>query len=56
MVLALEGEVNGYTLDPALGEFILTHPHMRCPKKGAIYSVNEGNSISWEPPMLEYVK
>merc|ERR1711977_569764 len=36
------GTVNGFTLDNALGEFILTHPDMRIPKKRAIYSANEG--------------
>jgi len=48
------GNVNGFTLDNALGEFILTHPNMRCPKKRAIYSVNEGNSLYWEDPVKEW--
>lgn len=41
------GDVNGFTLDNALGEFILTHPRMRIPRARAIYSVNEGNSRYW---------
>ncbi len=45
------GSVNGFTLDNAFGEFILTHPNMKCPKKRAIYSVNEGNSLYWEEPV-----
>lgn len=49
------GNVNGFTLDTAFGEFILTHPDMRIPKKRAIYSVNEGNSLYWEDPVKEYV-
>jgi fructose-1,6-bisphosphatase I len=49
------GNVNGFTLDNALGEFILTHPDMRIPKKRAIYSVNEGNSLYWEDPVKEYI-
>ncbi|KAL1625070.1 Fructose-1,6-bisphosphatase [Neofusicoccum ribis] len=49
------GSVNGFTLDQSLGEFILTHPDMRIPKKRAIYSVNEGNSLYWEDPVKEYV-
>ncbi|KAF1813809.1 inositol phosphatase [Eremomyces bilateralis CBS 781.70] len=49
------GGVNGFTLDNALGEFILTHPEMRIPKTRAIYSVNEGNSLYWEEPVKEYV-
>jgi len=50
------GSVNGFTLDNALGEFILSHPNMRVPKKRAIYSVNEGNSLYWEDPVKEYVE
>jgi len=49
------GEVNGFTMDNALGEFILTHPNMRIPKKRAIYSCNEGNSKYWDEPVLEWV-
>jgi fructose-1,6-bisphosphatase I len=49
------GNVNGFTLDNNFGEFILTHPNMRIPKKRAIYSVNEGNSLYWEEPVKEYV-
>lgn len=49
------GGVNGFTLDNAFGEFILTHPNMQIPKKRAIYSVNEGNSLYWEEPVKEYV-
>jgi fructose-1,6-bisphosphatase I len=48
------GTVNGFTLDNGVGEFILTHPDMRLPKKRAIYSVNEGNSLYWEEPVKEY--
>lgn len=46
------GTVNGFTLDTSFGEFILTHPDMRIPRKRAIYSVNEGNSLYWD----EWVK
>ena len=48
------GSVNGFTMDNALGEFILTHPDMRLPKSRSIYSVNEGNSMYWEAPVKEY--
>ncbi|KAK5944166.1 Fructose-1,6-bisphosphatase [Knufia obscura] len=48
------GSVNGFTLDSALGEFILTHPNMQMPKKRAIYSVNEGNSLYWEDKTVQY--
>ena len=49
-----ESSVNGFTMDNALGEFILTHPNMQLPKKRAIYSVNEGNSLYWEEPVKDY--
>uniref|UniRef100_A0A0D6R784 fructose-bisphosphatase n=1 Tax=Araucaria cunninghamii TaxID=56994 RepID=A0A0D6R784_ARACU len=48
------GTVNGFTLDNALGEFILTHPNMRMPTKRAIYSVNEGNSQYWSEQTIAY--
>lgn len=49
-----DGDVNGFTMDNALGEFILTHPNMRIPRSRAIYSVNEGNSLYWEEPVKKY--
>lgn len=48
------GSVNGFTMDNALGEFILTHPDMQMPKQRAIYSVNEGNSLWWDEPVKEW--
>lgn len=55
LVMTLKGgEVNGFTMDAALGEFILTHPKLQMPKKRAIYSVNEGNSKYWEEPVKEW--
>ena len=55
LVITMKGStVNGFTMDNALGEFILTHPNMKLPKSRAIYSVNEGNSLYWEEPVKEY--
>lgn len=55
LVLTMKGgAVNGFTLDTALGEFILTHPDMRIPNTRAIYSVNEGNSLYWTDPVKTY--
>ena len=48
------GTVNGFTMDNALGEFILTHPNMRIPKDRAIYSVNEGNTMYWDEKTVKY--
>jgi len=56
MVLAFAGEVNIYTLDPSFGEFILTHPMVKIPNKGSIYSINEGNAKIWDKATEEYVK
>ncbi|KAK4542958.1 hypothetical protein LTR36_005956 [Oleoguttula mirabilis] len=56
LVLTMRGgPVNGFTMDNALGEFILTHANMQMPKKRGIYSCNEGNSKYWDEPVLEWV-
>lgn len=47
--------VHGFTLDPSVGEFLLSHPDIRCPEKGAIYSVNEGNSLGWDEGTKAFV-
>ena len=49
-----DSSVNGFTLDNGIGEFILTHPNMRIPRARAIYSVNEGNSLYWQKPTVDY--
>ncbi|PIA12940.1 inositol phosphatase [Coemansia reversa NRRL 1564] len=49
-----DNSVEGFTLDPAIGEFILTHPNIRIPSKGKIYSVNEGNSMYWDDATRSY--
>ncbi|KAK8681872.1 hypothetical protein V6N13_054271 [Hibiscus sabdariffa] len=56
LVLSTGTGVNGFTLDPSLGEFILTHPDIKIPKKGKIYSVNEGNAKNWDAPTAAYVE
>jgi fructose-1,6-bisphosphatase I len=40
--------VYGFTLDPALGEFFLSHPDIKIPDRGSTYSVNEGNQEDWQ--------
>lgn len=47
--------VNGFTLDPGIGEFCLSHPDMKIPAKGSIYSVNEGNYYDCEPGVQRYI-
>lgn len=48
--------VNGFTLNPAIGSFYLSHPNMKFPKKGTIYSVNEGNYAHFPEPVKKYIK
>ncbi len=48
--------VHGFTLDPSFGEFILSHPNIQTPKKGKIYSINEGNYKYWRPGLKKYIK
>ena len=48
--------VNGFTLNPAIGTFYLSHPNMQFPKNGKIYSVNEGNYIHFPQGIKDYIK
>jgi len=48
--------VNGFTLNPALGVFYLSHPNMQFPDDGTIYSVNEGNYIHFPQGIKNYIK
>lgn len=47
--------VNGFTLDPSLGTFFLSHPNMKIPENGVIFSVNEGNFNQFEKGVKEYI-
>ncbi|MCR4315818.1 MAG: class 1 fructose-bisphosphatase [Planctomycetes bacterium] len=47
--------VHGFTLDPSVGEFFLSHNFIRTPVSGSIYSTNEGNYQSWNAPTREFV-
>jgi hypothetical protein len=55
LILATGHEVNGFTLDTSIGEFILTHPRMSIPQRGKMYSINEGNSEIWNDATAKYV-
>lgn len=48
--------VNGFTLNPAIGTFYLSHPNMEFPETGKIYSVNEGNYIHFPQGVKDYIK
>ncbi|MFN7976363.1 MAG: class 1 fructose-bisphosphatase [Acidobacteriota bacterium] len=47
--------VHGFTLDPSVGEFLLSHPDIKIPPRGKIYSVNEANSYTWGAGTRKYV-
>merc|ERR1719387_228888 len=55
MVMTMGNGVNGFTLDPAIGEFVLTHPNIQIPKRGKIYSINEANYFDWDPALQTYI-
>lgn len=48
--------VNGFTLDPSLGTYYLSHPNIKFPKTGKIYSINEGNYIKFPQGVKNYIK
>ena len=48
--------VHGFTLDPSIGEFCLSHHNIKIPEKGKIYSTNEGNTKHWKEHTSKYIK
>lgn len=55
MVYTTGNGVHGFTLDPSVGEFLLSHPDIRMPSHGNMYSVNEGNYPFWSKGIKEYI-
>jgi fructose-1,6-bisphosphatase I len=47
--------VHGFTLDPSVGEFLLSHPNIQTPPRGRYYSINEGNAHYWSEGIRRYV-
>lgn len=47
--------VNGFTLDDSIQEFCLSHPNIKTPSKGAIFSVNEGNLNDFPQGVIDYI-
>ncbi|HUR38620.1 MAG TPA: class 1 fructose-bisphosphatase [Planctomycetota bacterium] len=47
--------VHGFTLDPTVGEFLLSHPDIKIPSRGKTYSINEGNTAAFDPGTDRYV-
>ena len=56
MLLTTGDGVDGFTLDPTLGEFVRSHQRIRIPARGRIYSVNEGNFSKWAPGVQRYIE
>ena len=56
MVYTTGKGVNGFTLDPSIGEFCLSHPNMKVPAEGSIYSINEGNYVHFPEGVKKYLK
>jgi fructose-1,6-bisphosphatase len=55
LVLTTGFGVDGFTLDRDIGDFVLTHPHMRIPEHAAEFAINSSNERFWEPPVRRYV-
>lgn len=55
LVYATRRGVNGFTLDPSIGEYTLSHPDIKCPPTGRIYSVNHGNFFQYDEKVREYI-
>lgn len=55
-VYATRRGVNGFTLDPSIGEYCLSHPDMKVPANGKIYSVNHGNYYQYPKQVQEYIE
>ncbi|MDO4796239.1 MAG: class 1 fructose-bisphosphatase [Brachymonas sp.] len=55
LVMSVGHGVFGFTLDPNLGQFMLTHPDMRIPEETREFAINASNARFWEPPVKRYV-
>ena len=56
LVFTLGGGTHGFTLDPSIQEFVLTHPNMKIPSRGNIYSCNEAYSEGWDGNFQRYLR
>lgn len=56
LVLTTGFGVNGFTYEPSLGEYVLSHPNLQMPKDGKIYSVNEGSANSFSESVKKYIQ
>lgn len=56
LVITRGNGVDGFTLDPNIGEFVLTHPDITMPDQGKIYSINEGYELFFESSVVDFLK
>lgn len=56
LVFTTGNGVNGFTYDPGIGSFFLSHPKMQIPDDGKIYSINEGNYVHFPEGVKKYIK
>jgi fructose-1,6-bisphosphatase I len=56
MVFTTGFGVNGFTYEPSLGEYVLSHPNLQMPKDGKIYSINEGSANSFSSSVTKYIQ
>jgi fructose-1,6-bisphosphatase I/sedoheptulose-1,7-bisphosphatase len=56
LVVTLGAGVHGFTLEPTLGMFFLTHPSMKIPPSGSEFAINVSNCRFWEPPVKRYIE
>lgn len=56
MVYTTGQGVFGFTLEPSIGEFILSHPHIMIPREGKFYSINEAYESRWSAPVKDYIQ
>jgi fructose-1,6-bisphosphatase I/sedoheptulose-1,7-bisphosphatase len=56
LILTVGNGVAGFTLDPVLGEFMLTHPDLKVPAETSEFAINASNRRFWEPPVRRYVE
>ncbi len=56
LVYATRLGVNGFTLEPSVGEFCLSHKDMKCPENGKVYSINQGNTCKYDDKLKSFLE
>lgn len=56
LVYSTGNGVNGFTLDPSVGMYLLSHPDIKIPEKGKIYSINEAYTNKWDDKLVHFLK